>query len=62
MVLAVAPEAVDGVLRAAADAGVPAAEIGVAGGDRLHAAGAFAVALHDAHRAWSSGIPAALGL
>ena len=44
------------VLAMAADAGVPAAEIGEAGGDRLRAAGAFDVALDDAHRAWSTGL------
>ncbi len=62
VVLAVTPTDLPRVLAMAADAGVPAAEIGAAGGDRLRAAGAFDVALDEAHRAWSTGLPAALGL
>jgi phosphoribosylformylglycinamidine synthase subunit PurL len=50
------------VLRRAADAGVPAVDLGVAGGDRLVVAGAFDVALADAERVWRDAIPAALGL
>ena len=62
VVLAVAPGELAAVLAAAGGAGVAAADIGEAGGDRLVAAGAFDVALDDARRAWSSGLPAALGL
>ena len=62
VVLAVPAAELAAVMSAAAEAGVPAAEIGVAGGDRLRADGAFDVALADAHRAWSNGLPAALGL
>jgi hypothetical protein len=40
---------------------VPAASIGVAGGDRLRWAGAFDVALADAERAWRDALPSALG-
>jgi phosphoribosylformylglycinamidine (FGAM) synthase-like enzyme len=61
VVVAVSPADLPRVLAMAADAGVPAAEIGEAGGDRLRADGAFDVSLADAHQAWSSGLPAALG-
>jgi predicted metal-dependent phosphoesterase TrpH len=44
------------------DAGVPAAEVGETGGDRLVASGAFDVALADATRAWRDAIPNALGV
>jgi hypothetical protein len=49
-------------MSAADAAGVPAADIGEAGGDRLRAVGAFDVPLDDAQSAWSNGLPAALGL
>jgi phosphoribosylformylglycinamidine synthase subunit PurL len=49
------------VLRRAADAGVPAVELGVAGGERLVVRGAFDVGLADAERVWRQAIPAALG-
>src|SRR5439155_20236242 len=62
VVLAVPPADLPAVLQAAADAGVAAAEVGEAGGDRLLALGAFDVGLDEAHRAWSLGLPAALGL
>jgi hypothetical protein len=45
------------VLARAAAAGVPAAVIGDAGGDRLVATDAFDVSLGDAHRAWRDAIP-----
>jgi phosphoribosylformylglycinamidine synthase len=61
VVLAATPSDLPRVLAMAADAGVPAAEIGTAGGDRLSATGAFDVGLDDAQRAWSTGLPAALG-
>jgi phosphoribosylformylglycinamidine synthase len=49
------------VLRRAEDAGVPAVDLGVAGGDRLVVEGAVDVGLADAERAWRDAIPAALG-
>jgi phosphoribosylformylglycinamidine synthase len=62
VVLAVPSREIAGVMSAAAAAGVAAADIGEAGGDRLRADDAFDVALGEAHRAWSNGLPAALGL
>ena len=61
VVCAVDPVLVDEVLSRAGTAGVPAADVGEAGGDRLVAAGAFDVALVDATRAWRDAIPNALG-
>jgi phosphoribosylformylglycinamidine synthase II len=58
IVCAVAPAAVDGVLERARAAGVRAVDLGVAGGDRLVATGAFDVALADARAAWRDAIPA----
>jgi phosphoribosylformylglycinamidine synthase len=60
VVVAVDEERVDEVLGRAAAAGVPAAVIGVAGGDRLRWAGAFDVDLTEADRAWRDALPAAL--
>ena len=60
VVLAVADEHVDGVLARTEAAGVPAAAIGTAGGDRLGSAD-FDVALADADDAWRNAIPRALG-
>jgi hypothetical protein len=57
----VEPDRLAGVLARAAVAGVPAAVVGQAHGDRLVATGAFDVALADARRAWSDAIPVALG-
>jgi hypothetical protein len=54
----VAPERAAAVLDRAAAAGVRAVEIGVAGGDRLTAEGAFSVPLADAHAAWRDAVPA----
>ena len=48
------------ILGRAAAAGVPAASIGAAGGDRLRWSGAFDVALVDAERAWRDALPSAL--
>jgi phosphoribosylformylglycinamidine synthase len=50
----------DDILGRAAAAGVPAATIGTAGGDRLRWAGAFDVELTEAERAWRDALPAAL--
>jgi phosphoribosylformylglycinamidine (FGAM) synthase-like enzyme len=62
VVLAVPAGKLAAVMSAAAAAGVPAADIGEAGGDRLRVSEAFDVALDDARHAWSNGLPAALGL
>jgi phosphoribosylformylglycinamidine synthase len=61
VVVAVDDALVDDVLARAAAAGVPADNIGAAGGDRLVARGAFDVALADATAAWRDAIPNALG-
>jgi len=58
VVLAVTPDRLAEVLTRAGAAGVRAADLGVAGGDRLVAPGAFDVALADAHAAWRDAIPA----
>jgi phosphoribosylformylglycinamidine synthase len=49
------------ILERARAAGVPAVDLGAAGGDRLVVDGAFDVALADAERAWRDAIPNALG-
>src|SRR5687768_5761130 len=61
VVVAVDEARLEEILVRAAAAGVPAASIGVAGGDRLRWAGAFDVALADAERAWRDALPSALG-
>ncbi|HET9771421.1 MAG TPA: AIR synthase-related protein, partial [Acidimicrobiia bacterium] len=48
------------ILDRAGAAGVPAAVIGSAGGDRLVWTGAFDVALADAETAWRDALPSAL--
>ena len=60
VVCAVDPVLVDEVLSRAGAAGVAAADVGAARGDRLIAAGAFDVAVADATRAWRDAIPNAL--
>jgi phosphoribosylformylglycinamidine synthase len=60
VVCAVDPVLSDEVLARAAASGVPASDIGHAGGDRLVAADAFDVSLADATRAWRDAIPNAL--
>jgi phosphoribosylformylglycinamidine synthase subunit PurL len=60
VVLSVEPARVEEVLRRAAEAGVPAAELGEAVGDRLILEGAFDVALADAATAWREALPRAL--
>ncbi|HMF84103.1 MAG TPA: phosphoribosylformylglycinamidine synthase subunit PurL [Acidimicrobiia bacterium] len=62
VVLAIDAALLDDVLERAAAAGVPAADVGVAGGERLVARGAFDVALVDAIAAWRDAIPAVLGV
>jgi phosphoribosylformylglycinamidine synthase len=62
VVLAVAPERVDALLERAGAAGVVAADIGEATGDRLVAEGDFDVSLADATRAWRDAIPSRLGV
>ena len=57
VVVAVAPEQVAAVLGAASAAGVPAAVIGQAGGDRCLAEAGFSVPLHQAKQTWQEAIP-----
>jgi phosphoribosylformylglycinamidine synthase len=61
VVVAVDARPLPHVLQRAADAGVAAADLGAAGGDRLVVDGAFDLPLADAERAWRDAIPAALG-
>jgi phosphoribosylformylglycinamidine synthase len=60
VVVALEAGVVDAVLGAAAQAGVPAAVIGTAGGDRITAKAAFDVALADATTAWRTTIEASM--
>jgi phosphoribosylformylglycinamidine synthase len=62
VVLGVDPARVVDVLGRAAAAGVPAEEIGTAGGRRLVARGAFDLALDEAEAVWRDAIPNALGV
>jgi len=62
VVVGVSPARVGDVLGRAREAGVPAADIGETGGDRLVATGAFDVSLAAATRAWRDAIPNALGV
>ena len=59
VLLSVPGDRVDAVLARAADAGVPAARIGTAGGERLVAPGSFDVAVAQAAAAWRDAIPRA---
>jgi phosphoribosylformylglycinamidine (FGAM) synthase-like enzyme len=59
VVVSVTAERVDEVLARATSAGVPAADLGTAGGNRLTSAD-FDVSLADATDAWGSAIPRAL--
>jgi phosphoribosylformylglycinamidine synthase len=61
VIVSVDPRPLPHLLRRAAEAGVPAFDLGVAGGDRLVIEGAVDVALADAERAWRDAIPNALG-
>jgi phosphoribosylformylglycinamidine (FGAM) synthase-like enzyme len=61
VVCAVDPVLLSEVVARARSAGVAAAEIGEARGDRLIADNAFDVSLADATRAWRDAIPSALG-
>jgi len=61
VVLSVAPERVGEVLDRAAAAGLAAAEIGEARGERLVARGAFDLTLAEAEIAWRGAIPTAMG-
>ena len=61
VVVAVEPARLDAVLARAASAGVPVTDLGVAGGDRLVAEGAFDVAVSEAAAAWREAIPRLLG-
>jgi phosphoribosylformylglycinamidine synthase len=64
-IVACAPGVVDQVLRAAEEAGVPAVEIGEAGGEELVVrAGSdlLRASVADLHTVWSTALPKALGL
>ncbi len=61
VVLAVASDGVDDVLARAAAAGVPAARLGRAGGERLIGTGGFDISLADATTAYREAIPAIMG-
>jgi phosphoribosylformylglycinamidine synthase len=58
--LAVTSERVDDVMNASSGAGVPAAHLGEAVGDRVIADGAFDLSLAEAAHAWRDAIPNAL--
>ncbi|HSS49354.1 MAG TPA: phosphoribosylformylglycinamidine synthase subunit PurL, partial [Thermoanaerobaculia bacterium] len=63
--LAVAPEALDPVLAAAEEAGVPAREIGETGGENLvlkSSGEVLSAPLARLHEVWSTALPKALGL
>jgi phosphoribosylformylglycinamidine synthase len=60
VVLALSPERAAEVVARAAAAGVPAQDIGEAGGGSLVLEGAFEVTLDDAAAAWRGGLPVAL--
>jgi phosphoribosylformylglycinamidine synthase len=60
IVLAVDPARVEEIVDRATTAGVPAAMIGTAGGDRLVWRGAFDVGLAEATTAWRDALPSAL--
>ncbi|MSW06056.1 MAG: phosphoribosylformylglycinamidine synthase II, partial [Actinobacteria bacterium] len=62
IVLGVDPKRVVEVLGRASASGIAAEEVGVTGGERLIATGAFSVALLDAETTWRDAIPNALGL
>jgi phosphoribosylformylglycinamidine synthase len=62
VVLGVPPDRVGAVVERAHAAGVPVAEVGETGGDRLVVTGAVDVALADATSAWRDAIPSALGI
>jgi phosphoribosylformylglycinamidine synthase II len=61
VVLCVVPDEREGVRAAARSAGVPAAEIGTAGGNRLVVDGLLDVDLADALGAWAGRLPDAMG-
>ena len=61
VVVAVEPARLDAVLARAASAGVPATDLGVAGGDRLVAEDAFDVSVSEAATTWREAIPRLLG-
>jgi phosphoribosylformylglycinamidine synthase II len=64
-IVACRPEALDRVLRAAEEAGVPAREIGEVGGDSLEVRSGgetFRAPIGRLHQVWSTALPKALGL
>ena len=60
-VVSVDPTQLEPLLTRAHHAGVLAAVLGTAGGDRLVVTGAFDIALADATRAWRDALPRLLG-
>ncbi|MGH8993087.1 MAG: AIR synthase-related protein, partial [Acidimicrobiia bacterium] len=60
VIVSVVPDEVAEVLARARAAGVPGAELGVAGGDRLVFEGCFDVGLDEAASAWRNALPEAL--
>jgi phosphoribosylformylglycinamidine synthase len=62
VVVCVTPGQLDGLRRRAAEAGVPAAPLGRAGGDRIIIDGLLDIAVEDAVTAWRTALPRALGL
>ncbi len=60
VLVVVAPDQLGEVMARARAAGVPAAELGVAGGDRLALEGCFDVSLDEAASAWRNALPQAL--
>jgi len=61
VVVSVSPDTSDALVARAHVNGVPAATIGIAGGDALVAEGAFDVPLGEATRAWRESIPTTMG-
>lgn len=61
VVVCVDPESMSIVENMCADAGVPVARIGVAGGDRFTVKGLIDLSLSEVVHAWTNHIPAALG-
>jgi phosphoribosylformylglycinamidine synthase len=65
VIVACRPEALDQVLRAAEEAGVPAREIGVVGGDALEVKSGgetFRAPIGRLHEVWTTALPKSLGL
>jgi phosphoribosylformylglycinamidine synthase subunit PurL len=61
VVLSVAPDRINEVLGRAGSGRVPSVILGDAGGDDLHADGAFHVPLAEAEHAWRDALPSIMG-